>query len=56
MSLRAGMLVPHPQKKVKKAFSFTARIPDLTVQPCLLKGKKKKWWLRNYINTKKKKS
>ena len=38
------------KKKGKKLSAYTAGIPDLTAQPCPLKGKKKKkMQLRKYI-------
>ena len=44
------------KKKGKKLSAYTARIPDLTAQPCPLKGKKKKMAVKEiYINAKKKK-
>lgn len=43
------------KKKGKKLSAYTARIPDLTAQPCPLKGKKKKMAVKEiYINAKKK--
>lgn len=42
MSLRDGILMPkEKEKEGRKKTAYTARIPDPTIQPCLLKVKKK---------------